>query len=138
MLLPADPFRERLRERGQVEEEVLRQAPLRRLAVDPGARVDQLLGVELAAAAVALVAAGRLEAAVRAGPLDVAIGQRVAGRRRERALLLLLEDVPALVERPEQVADDTVVVLRRRSREDVVGDPEVAQVLADKAVVAVG
>ena len=49
--------RELLRELRQVEEEVLRLAELRRRAVDPRARVDQVGRVELVPAVVALVAA---------------------------------------------------------------------------------
>ena len=51
---------------------------LRRLAVDPAARVDQVGGVELVAAVVALVAAGAVVPADRAGALDVAVGQGAA------------------------------------------------------------
>ena len=73
-----DPLLELLGERGQVEEEVLRLAELRRRAVDDRARVDQVDGIELVAAVVALVAARLREAADRARALDVAVGQRAA------------------------------------------------------------
>ena len=83
---------QRLRERRQVEEEVVRLAELRRRAVDLRARVDQVGRVELVAAVVALVAARLRVAADRARALDVAVGERVPGRRRERDELGPLDD----------------------------------------------
>ena len=110
----------------------------RRRPVDLRPRVDQVDRVELVPAVVALVAAGRLEPADRAGALDVAVGERMTGRGGERAHRRLLEDVALLVERPEHVLDDPVVIGRRRAREQVVRQPEVEQVLPDEAAVAVG
>ena len=77
-----DPAAQRVGERGQVEEEMVRLPELRRRAVDLRARVDQVDRVELVAAVVALVAARLRVAADRARSLDVAVGERVAGRRR--------------------------------------------------------
>ena len=87
------PGAERLGERRQVEEEVLGLDELRRLAVDPAARVDQVDGVELVAAVVALVAAGAVVAADRAGALDVAVGQgaaRSTARSRRRVVCSIM------------------------------------------------
>ena len=137
-LLRGEPRLELLGERRQVEEQVLRLAELRRRAVDDRARVDQVDGIELVAAVVALVAARLREAADRARPLDVAVGQRAARRGGERAERRLLDEVALVVERAEDVLRDPVVVPRRRPREVVVRDPEVAEVLADERVVAVG
>ena len=105
-------------------------------AVDPRARIDQVDGIELVPAVVALVAARAREAADRARALDVAVGKRVAGRGGERAERLLLDDVALVVEGAEEIPGDAVVVRRRRSREEVVREPEVAQVLADEPVEA--
>ena len=91
-----------------------------RLAVDSRARVDQVGRVEEVAAVVALVASRVLVPADRARPLDVAVGQRVARLRRERAQGRLLDQAAVLPERPEDVARDACVVLRRRAREEVV------------------
>ena len=110
----------------------------RRRAVDPRARLDQVDGVELVPAVVALVAARALVAADRARALDVAVGERVAGRGGERAERLLLDDVALVVERAEEVARDAVVVRRRGAREEVVREPEIAEVLADELAVALG
>ena len=110
----------------------------RRGAVDLRARVDQVDGVELVPAVVALVAASRLVAADRARPLDVPVGKRVAGGGREGAQGRLLDDVALLVERAEEVLHDAVVIRRRRAREQVVREAQVAQVLADELAVAVG
>ena len=117
---------------------MLRLAELGRRAVDDRARVDQVDGVELVAAVVALVAARLGVAADRARSLDVAVGQRAAGRGGERAERRLLDEVAVLVKRAEEVLGDAVVVPRRRAREAVVRDAEISQVLADERVVAVG
>ena len=85
LLAGVEPVAERLGEGRQVEEEVLGLDELRRLAVDPATRVDQVDRVELVAAVVALVAAGAVVAADRAGALDVAVGQGAPGGRRDRA-----------------------------------------------------
>ena len=127
-----------VRERGQVEEQVRRLAELRRRAVDDRARVDQVDGVELVAAVVALVAARLREAADRARALDVAVGQRAAGRGENAPSVVLLDEIALVVQRAEDVLRDPVVVARRRAREAVVRDPEIAQVVADERVVAVG
>jgi hypothetical protein len=63
------PLPQRLGERGQVEEQVLGLDELRDLAVDAAARLDEVLRVQLVAAVVALVAAGRGVPADRAGAL---------------------------------------------------------------------
>ncbi len=82
--LHCQPLLELRRERRQVEEQMRRLAELRRGAVDDRARRDEVDGVELVAAVVALVAAGVRVAADRARALDVAVGQRPA-RRGENA-----------------------------------------------------
>ena len=110
----------------------------RRRPVDLRPRVDQIDRVELVPAVVALVAAGRLEPADRAGALDVAVRERMTGRGGERSHRRLLEDVALLVERAKHVLDDPVVVGRRRACEQVVREPEVEQVFPDEAAVAVG
>ena len=137
MILRLDPAREPLRERGQVEEQVRRLAEDGRLPVDLRARLDEVGGVELVAAVVALVAARLGEAADRARPLDVPIGKRAARRRGERAERRLLDDVASLPQRAEDVADDRVVIRRRRPREEVVREPQPAKVVADDLAVPV-
>ena len=131
------PRLERARERRQVEEEVVRLDELRRLAVDPAVRVDQVDRVQLVAAVVALVAARAVVAADRAGALDVPVGQRAARARRDGPHGRLLDHVAVLVHRAEHLLHDRVVVARRGAREQVVGQPEVGQVLDDDAVVPV-
>jgi hypothetical protein len=70
-------------ELGQIEEVVGRRPRLRGRAREFGTGVDEVGGVEGAAAVVALVAAGVLEAAVGAGAFDVAVGQEAFGHRVE-------------------------------------------------------
>src|SRR6202034_941726 len=99
--LGLQPGAERLGERGQVEEVVLLLDEQRGLAVDPRRRVDQVGRVQLVAAVVALVAARVRVAADRAGALDIAVRQRAAGGRGDRAERRLREDVPVAQQRAE-------------------------------------
>ena len=131
-----DPGGQLLLEGREVEEEVLRVPENRRRTVDTGPGIDEVGGIELVPAVVALVAPRALEATDRAGALDIPVGQSVSGRGGERAKRLLLDDVALGVERAEQITGDAIVVSRRDPREQVVGDPEVAQVLPDEAAEA--
>ena len=138
MRLRLDPLDEPLAERGQIEEQVRRLAELGRRAVHDRAGIDQVDRIELVAAVVALVAARLAVAADRAGAFDVAVGERTAGRRGDRAERLLLDEEPLVVERAEHVLDDGVVVVRRRPCEAVVRHAETDVVVEDQRVVAVG
>ena len=108
------------------------------LAVDPGPRVDQVDGVELVAAVVALVAARPVVAADRAGSLDVPIGQGASGRRRDGRHRGLRHQVAVAVHGAEQLLHHGVVVAGGGPGEQVVGQPEALQVLHDHPVVPVG
>ena len=101
------------------------------------ARVDQVGGVELVAAVVALVAAGLAVAADRAGALDVAVGQGAPGRGRDGALGGLLDHVAVLPDLGEQLLGDGVVVGRGRAGVEVVGAAEVGELAGDDRVVGV-
>ncbi len=138
MLLRLDPGRQLLLERGQVEKEVLRLLEDGCRPVDPRTRIDQVGGIELVAAVVALVAARALEAADRARALDVAIGKRVPGRGGERPERLLLDDVALAMERAKEILGDAVVVGGRGPREEVVREPEVAKIVADELAEPLG
>src|SRR5207253_11199131 len=119
-----DPGPELRSERGQVEEEMLRLTEDRGLAVEPRAGVDQVRGVKLVAAVVALVAPSLGEPADRARALDVAVGERTPGARGERPQLGAGGHVALLVEGGEELLDHPVVVARRRPGEAVVGQPQ--------------
>ena len=106
--------------------------------VDPRPRVDQVGGIELVPAVVALIAPRTLEPADRARALDVPVRERVAGRGGERAERLALDDEPLLVERPEEIPGDGVVVLRRGAGEEVIRKPQRTEVLADERVEPIG
>ena len=133
-----EPGLERIGQRGQVEEEVLRLDELRHLAVDPRPGIDQVGRVELVAAVVALVAARARVVADRAGALDVAVGQGATRRRADRAVRRLLDEVAVVVHTGEQLLHDGGVVAGRRTRVEVVGDAEGDEVLGDDPVVLVG
>ena len=136
--LGLQPAAEHLGERGQVEEVVLGLDEDRRLAVDLRPGVDQVGRVELVAAVVALVAARARVPADRAGALDVAVGQRAAGGRRDRAQRDLREDVAVLEQAEEDLLGDRVVVARGGPGEQVVGHAQAGQVVDDDPVVPVG
>ena len=110
----------------------------RRRPVDDRVGIDQVGGVELVAAVVALISSGLGEPADRARAFDVAVRQCVARRGGERAERGLLDEAAVLVERAEDVSRDRGVILRGRAREAVVADAEVAQVLAGELVVPLG
>ncbi len=106
-------------------------------ATDLGPRVDEVDRIEGAAAVLALVAPGLRVLAVRADPLDVAIGQE--------ALILLVEvlladpavDV-ALLEQPEEhVLGDRSVIGGAGRGVQVPTDPDPLPALDDLGVVAI-
>ena len=114
---------------------MLRLPKLGRRAVDPRAGIDQVDRVELVAAVVALVAARLRIPADRARPLDVPVRQRVPRGRREGDEHRLLDDRAVLVERPEQILGDALMIQRRRAREEVVREPKPLEVLPERLVV---
>ena len=117
---------------------MLRHLEHRRRPVDLRARIDQIGRIELVSAVVALVAACVLETADRAGAFDVPVRQRVTGRCRERPESLALDDEALVVQRPEEILGDAVVVPRRRPREEVVREAEVSEVFADELAEPIG
>ena len=133
-----EPLPQRAGEGGQVEEVVLGLDELRRLAVDLAPGLDQVGGVELVAAVVALVPARVGVAADRTGALDVAVGQRTAGRGADRRLGGLLDHVAVAVAGTEHLLHDPVVVAGRGPREQVVRQPQTHEIGDDERVVAVG
>src|SRR5699024_1282992 len=110
----------------------------RGLPVDAGDRIDQVRGIQLVAAAVALVTARAGRAADRARPLDVAVGQGATGRRGDRAGGGPLHHVAVVPHGDEHVLHHLVVVAGGGAGEQVVGQPQRDQVLDDQPVVAVG
>ena len=136
--LRRQPLLELGRERGQVEKQVRRLAELRRGAVDDRPRIDEVDRVELVPAVVALVAARVRVLADRARTLDVPVGQRAARRGGERPECGALDEVALVVERPEDVLRDLVVVARRRACERVEREPQANVVVEDERVVAIG
>ncbi len=110
----------------------------RGFAVDLGNRVDELVRVELVAAGVALVAARAFGMADRALALDVAVGQGTAGGGADGHLLGALVDVAVLQALLEHLLHHVLVIAGGGAGEQVVAQAEVAQVLGDHTIVAVG
>ncbi len=136
-LAGAQPGEQVVLERGELEEVVLGVADHRCGAADPAARLDQVLGVELASAVVALVAAGLGVAAVRAGPLDVAVGQEPTRLRVEELPGDLPVDVAVVAQLPEHVPGDLAVVLGAGGGVQVPRDVELLPVVEELGVVPV-
>src|SRR5260370_28971495 len=132
-----DPFLQLLTEGGEVEEVMLSLAKLDRRVAAALVRIDEVGGVELVAAVVALITPRFGESTDRTLAFDVAIGQRAPAHRIESAELLLRDQVSLLVQLEEQVLRDPVMVARSGAREDVVGHPQPAKVLDDQSVVAI-
>src|SRR5699024_10292387 len=131
-------FAQRLGQGGQVEEELCVGDDFGLLTVDAADRVDQFHRIELVAAVVALVAAGAVVTADRAGALDVAVRQGAAGGRGHRTLGGLFDHVAVGVHGAEHFLHDGVVVARGGAGEQVVGQAQLGQVFHDHAVVPVG
>ena len=118
---------ERFGQRRQVQEQMLGLDESRCLTVDPGPRVDQVDGIQLVSAVVALVAPGAVVTTDRAGAFDVAVRQRAAGRRRDSAHRGLRDHVAVAVDGPEQFLHHRVVIARGGPGEQVVAtDPTAA------------
>ena len=138
MLLALDPFGQPVGERRQVEEEVLGLLKTGGVPSIFERGLIRSIGSSWLPQLSHWSPRASLKPQIGQVPFDVAVGQRVAGRRRERPQRRLLDDVAVLVEGPEQVLHDPVVVARRRAREQVVREAEVTEVLADDLAVAVG
>ena len=133
-----EPGTQGLGQGGQVQEPVGGLHELGGLAVDPRARADEVGGVELVAAGVALVPAGALGTADRAGALDVAVGQGAPGGGGDRRAGHLLDHVAVVPHGGEHVLDHVVVVAGGGAGEQVVGQTQGHEVLDNEPVVAVG
>ena len=125
-------------ERRQVEEEVFGFLKTRGFAVDLGNGVEKLVWVEFVAAGVALVAAGAVCTADRAGAFDVTIRQGAASGRRDGDLLGALVDVAVGKTLLEQFLHHLLVVAGGSAREQVIAQAKIAQILGDHTVVTVG
>ena len=107
-------------------------------AVDFGYRIDQLVRVELVAAGIALIASGTVGATDRTGAFDVTVRQGTSGRRRNGDLLRAFIDVAVLEALREQFLHDFFVIAGRGTGEQIVAQAQIAQILGDHTVVAVG
>ena len=125
--LAVDPGGELAAHRGLAQVEVARLAHLEPgRAGDRGARVDEVGGVELLGAVLALVAAGAVVAAVRAGALDVAVGQEAVVVDREDLAFGDLGDEAGIGEAAGEVLGQAVVLRRGGAAEMVEGESEAA------------
>ncbi|MPL95483.1 hypothetical protein SDC9_41654 [bioreactor metagenome] len=123
--LAVDPGGKLVLHLGLPQEQVLRLAHLEiGRARDHRARVDQVDRVELLGAIVALIAARRGIAAVRAGALDVAVGQEAAVGDRIHLLFRHLADQPVLGQDLGEMLGQHPVLRRGGAAEVVEAQPE--------------
>ena len=121
ILTGGQPLGQRLSESRKVQKEVFGFDELGGFTVDFADRVDQVCGVELVAAVVALVAACSRRATDGAGAFDVAVRQGAAGGGGDCAEGGLFDHVAVGVEAFEQLLHHRVVVTGGGAGEQVVG-----------------
>ena len=109
-----------LREDRQIEEPVFGLPQHRPTPIEAAARIEQFCGVELHAAVVTLIATGIGCAAVRTGPLDIAIREETAFLLGVQLCLRLSIQVAAPVQPEKNVLGDTMVIFRRGVRKEIV------------------
>ncbi len=131
------PHAERIGERGQIEEVVLGDLELRRLARNLRHRVDKLLGVKLIAAIVALIPAGAFRAADRTGALNVAVGKSVPRNRIDSHGGVLHNHVTVIAAHLEHLLHNPLMIDRGGAGKQIVGQAESHEVLDNNAVVLV-
>ena len=111
---------------------------LRCFAVDLRDGINQVGGVQLVAACIALIAARAGRATDWAGAFNVAVRKGAPRRRANSAQGCLLHHVAVGVQRREKLLDDGVVVARRRPGKEVIGKTKSGQVFNDLLVVCIG
>ncbi len=122
---------------GKVEVQVRRLLQDRRLSAEVAAGILQVRRIEKLAAVVALVAARVLRPAVRAGAVDVAVGQEARVILAVELLPGFFRDEAVRVEPVEDRLGDLRVRRRRRAAEPVEGDPEPGVRVGVDCVIAV-
>ena len=110
---------------------------LRRFTVDLGTRINQVLGIQLVSAVVALIAAGVIGATDRTGALDVTIREGTARGRADGTAGGLSDHVAIVVQAGEELLHDRVVVAGGGAGEQVIRKAEAREVLDDDAIVAI-
>ena len=112
-------------------------AQFRRRPRQLAAGLDEVGRIKRPAAVVALVAAGVLEATVRAGPFDVAVRQETLLGGIEELPHRLAVEVAVLEQLHEEALGDSPMVVRAGSGEEVEVDAEVPPMTEEFGVVAV-
>ena len=136
--LGAHPLQQRLLKGAQLQEEVLRLPDDGRVSADFADHVDEVLGIEGAAAVVALVAAGSFRTAVGTGALHVAIGQESAVRLAIGLQHGVLVDVALLVQGQKDVLGDLGVILGVGGGEQVKTDAQPLPVVLELGLILAG
>ena len=124
-------------QRRKIQQEVLGFHKLRCFAVDFRHWVNQVGGIQLVAAVVALIAARAVGTANRAGAFNVAVRQGATRGWRDSAHGCFFDHVAVVVQTTEQFLHHRVVVAGGGSSEQIVGQAQPCEVVHDLAVVAV-
>ena len=126
--LAVDPGGQLVLHRRLAQEQMLRLAHLQiGRARDHRARVDQIDRVKLLRAIVALIAAGAVKTAVRAGALDVAVGQEAAVGHRIHLFFGDFADQPLLGQHFREMLGQGAVLRAGRPAEVIEAQPEAAR-----------
>src|SRR5699024_3357620 len=118
------PRCQRVTESGKIQEKVLGFDELGFLAVDAAARFDEIGGIELVAAGIALVSARAISTANRADTFDVAVRQGAPGGRADGAGRRAFDDVSVAMQSAEKFLNRGVMVACRGARKQVVGQAQ--------------
>src|SRR5699024_1244840 len=108
------------------------------LAVDAAARFDEIGGIELVAAGIALVSARAISTANRADTFDVAVRQGAPGGRANGTGRSAFDDVSVAMQSAEKFLDRGVMVACRGARKQVVGQAQSLEIFDDHPVIPVG
>ncbi len=136
-LAALQPVEESVLELGQQQEVVLGGLHGRGGPGEAAPRSDEIGGIELAPAVVALIASCAVVVTVRAGSLHIAVGEETLGFGVEQLLTGLYVDEAVFGQFREDVLRDVVVVVRSRRGVQVPADGELVPGIEELGVVAV-
>src|SRR2546426_12403070 len=129
LLVLRRPFRERLLECTQPEEEVLCLFRDGRRPVDIASRIFEFERIKDSPAVLALVPSGAWEAAMGARPFDIAVWEEALVRRAKRGNHRRLVDVAFVPQREEDLLDPRFVMRVGRVPVEIVSHAELLDVL---------
>ena len=125
------------RQSGDVKEVMVRDLEPRRLTGNLGNGVDEILGIQLVPARIALISSRAFAAANGTRALDIAVGQGVAADRIDSDILLLDDHVPVVATHFEHTLNHPFMVDGGRSSEQVVRQTQGHEIFDDDPVILI-